>query len=115
MRKSFFRMMWLLCAAALPYLSYSQNKTVSGKITDPKGNPVAYANIAIKQSAQGTITDAEGKFKLTVPANATLIISSTGFKSQTIQVSAYNGDIYVKLDEDVAHLDEIVVTGLATS
>ncbi|HEY4876198.1 MAG TPA: SusC/RagA family TonB-linked outer membrane protein [Puia sp.] len=115
MRKSFFRMMWLMCAVALPYLGFSQNKTVAGKITDANGNAVANANITVKQSAQGTITDADGKFKLTVPANAILIISSAGFRSQTIKADAYNSDIYVKLEEDVAHLDEIVVTGLATS
>src|ERR1700689_5508188 len=115
MRNSFFRMMWLLCAIALPYLGFSQNKTVAGSIPDANGNAVANANITIKQSAQGTVTDADGKFKLTVPENAILIISSVGFRSQTIKADAFNGDIYVKLEEDVAHLDEIVVTGLATS
>jgi TonB-dependent starch-binding outer membrane protein SusC len=115
MRKSFNRMIWLLSTIMLPYLVFSQSKSIAGKITDANGNPVANVNITIKQSAQGTITDADGRFKLTVPANAILIISSAGYKSQTVKADALGSDINLKLEEDVAHLDEIIVTGLTTS
>ena len=96
-------------------LLFSQNKTVAGKITDANGNPVVGASVIIKQSSLGTATDAEGRFRLMAPANASLVISSAGFKSQTIKVSEISEDIQIKLLEDVAHLDEVVVTGLATS
>ena len=99
----------------LPASLLAQNKTLTGKITDANGNPIAGVSIVVKQTTQGTATDAEGKFKLIVPANATIIISSTGFKSQTIKADAIAADLVIKLQEDVAHLDEVVVTGLATS
>jgi len=99
----------------LPATMLAQNKTITGKITDAKGNPVVGASIVVKQTTQGTATDAEGKFKLSAPANATLVITSTGFKSQTIKADAIAADAQIKLEEDVARLDEVVVTGLATS
>ncbi len=73
------------------------------------------ASVMVKQTTQGTATDADGKFKLTAPATATLLISSTGFKSQVVQVDAGTMDVQVKMEEDVARLDEIVVTGLSTN
>jgi hypothetical protein len=60
-------MIWLLCTIVLPYLGFSQNRVVSGRITDPNGNALPNVNVILKQSAQGTVTDAEGKFKLPVP------------------------------------------------
>jgi TonB-linked SusC/RagA family outer membrane protein len=110
----------LLCIAGcvfiiLPACLLAQNKTLTGKITDANGNPVVGASIVVKQTTRGASTDAEGKFKLIAPANATLIISSAGFKSQTIKADAVTADLQIKLEEDVAHLDEVVVTGLTTS
>lgn len=99
----------------LPASLFAQNKTLTGKITDANGSPIAGVSIVVKQTTQGTATDAEGKFRLIAPANATLIISSAGFKSQTIKADAFTADLQIKLEEDVAHLDEVVVTGLATS
>src|SRR5579871_3068591 len=115
MGKLFFRMTVLLCMIALPCLVFSQTKTITGKITDANGNPVVGASITAKHSPHGTMTDADGKFKLNVLSNAVLIISSAGFKSQTINADALSADASIKLEEDVAHLDEVVVTGLATS
>jgi len=108
-------MIWLLSGFALPYLAFSQERTLSGKITDANGNALPNVSITLRQGSQGTITDADGKFRLTVPANAVLTISSSGYRTQTIKAEDLTGEIHVKLTEDVAHLDEIVVTGLATS
>jgi len=104
----------LFCFANMNLL-LAQSKTVAGKITDANGNPVVGASVVVKQSSQGTSTDAEGRFKLTVPANASLVISSTGFKSQTIKAPDVTEDLQLKLSEDIGHLDEVVVTGLTTS
>ena len=110
----------LLCLTAclfmmLPASLFAQNKTITGKIADANGNPVSGVSIIIKQTAQGTVTDADGKFKLSVPPNALLIISSAGFKSQTIKTDDATPDLQIKLSEDIARLDEVVVTGLATN
>jgi hypothetical protein len=57
----------------------------------------------------------QGIFSISVQPNATLTISSTGYKSQTLKTSEVTADLQIKLDEDIARLDEVVVTGLTTS
>ena len=59
-------------------------------------------------------SDASGKFTLSVPENATLIITAIGYKTQTVSVAGVS-NVQVTLTEDVSKLDEVVVTGLATS
>src|SRR5689334_4891590 len=93
---------------------YAQ-KTISGKVTDTKGNALAGASVFVTNSTQGTATDNEGKFKITVPENSFIVVSALGFKSQTFKVSDISGDLVAKLEEDVAKLEEVVVTGLTTT
>lgn len=114
MRKLLLFLTMLLCIV-VPNLLFAQTKPITGKITDFNGAPIVNASVVIKQTSQGTVTDAEGKFKLNIPPNTSLQISSTGYKSQTIKINDADADIQVKLLEDVARLDEIVVTGLSTS
>jgi len=114
MRKMMLWIAGLFCLSLLPASLLAQERTVSGKITDANGAALPAVSVVVKQTNKGTATDAEGKFQLIVPANATLIISSAGLKTQTIQVGA-STEINVKMEEDVARLDEVVVTGLATS
>ena len=99
----------------LPCILCAQNKTLTGQVTEANGTALERVTISVKSSSITTITDAAGKFSLAVPQNATLIISSTGFKTQTITTGASVSTLQVKLEEDVARLDEVVVTGLATS
>lgn len=96
----------------LPCLLRAQDKTISGKITDVNNNPLPSVTIAVKKSNIATATDADGKFKLTVPNNAELSISAAGYKTQTVPAS---DDVQIKLQVDAARLDEVVVTGLATT
>ncbi|HEY6901418.1 MAG TPA: SusC/RagA family TonB-linked outer membrane protein [Puia sp.] len=99
----------------LPALAFSQNKTISGNISDPGGHPIQGASIIIKQSSSGTTSDAEGKFTLNVSARSTIIVSFAGFISQTFKADDWAADNHIVLKEDIAHLDEVVVTGLATT
>ena len=93
---------------------FAQNKTVTGQVTERNNVPVPYATITVKNSSQAIVSDANGKFTLSVPQNAVLIVSATGYKTQTIKAEN-STDLQIKLTEDVARLDEIVVTGLTTS
>ncbi len=104
-----------LCVILLPDFIYAQNKTISGKIIDASGNAVSAVSVTVNKTNLGTVTDATGSFKLSVPGNAVLNISSTGFKSQTIKAADINSELQIKLEEDIAKLDEVVVTGLTTS
>jgi len=96
----------LICIAAMPMISRAQLKPITGTVTDGKGKPISGASILISGKAQGTVSDEAGKFKLNVPENATLIVSYTGYRNQTIK---WNGstDIKIELVEDIARLDEV--------
>jgi TonB-dependent starch-binding outer membrane protein SusC len=103
-----------ICLIALPGLVFSQNATITGIIKDVSGVPVTGASIVIKSTSRGTTSDAEGKFKLTVPANASLVISSTGFTTQVVAAGGGSAQLHIRLEEDITHLDEVVVTGMTT-
>jgi TonB-linked SusC/RagA family outer membrane protein len=111
MRK-FIRLLTALAGwLVLPQILFAQN-SITGTITDHAGNPVAGASIVIQSTKQGTASDAEGKFKLNAPAGAKLVITSAGFKTKIVEA---NSEIKLSLEEDITHLDEVVVTGLATT
>jgi len=99
----------------LPQFAFSQNQTIAGKIMDASGNPVPGASILIKGTSHGTTSDAEGNFKLAVTPNATLIVTSAGFAPRILRSGELGADVRIRLEEDVAHLDEVVVTGLTTA
>ena len=88
-------------------------RTITGVVRDAMG-PVTGANILIKETTNGTITDLDGKFALeNVPANAILQVSYIGYLPQEIEVgsqSSYN----IVLKEDNQSLDEVVVVGYGT-
>lgn len=93
----------------------AQERTISGTITssdEQQGLPGV--NIVVKGVAEGTISDIEGKFSLTVGENATaLIFSYVGYTSQEIAIGS-SSIIDVVLVPDIAQLSEIVVTGYGT-
>src|SRR6056297_2637238 len=91
--------------------------TVRGTITDETtGDPLVGVNVFHQESQSGTTTDIEGAFTLELPGqNATLRITYIGYISKNIEVSATNNEVEITLRQDVANLEEVVVTGLATS
>jgi TonB-dependent starch-binding outer membrane protein SusC len=96
-------------------LSFAQDKTVTGKVTDSKdGLPVARASVQIKGSTVGTTTGEDGSFKITVPSEATvLVITNVGYEKREIAVSGKT-DLSVSLVSLATGLTEIVVTGYGT-
>ena len=88
-------------------------RTISGTIRDNMG-PVTGANILVKGTTNGTITDLDGKFTLeNVPANAILQVSYIGYLPQEIEIN--NQTLFnIVLEEDNQALDEVVVVGYGT-
>ncbi len=88
---------------------------VSGTVTDAKSEPLIGVSILVEGTTTGTVSDFDGNFSINVPAgyNA-LVLSYTGFRTQVVPVSAASDGISVVMEEDVARLDEVVVTGLAS-
>lgn len=93
--------------------SILQNKVVTGVISDQYG-PVIGANVIVKGTTIGTITDMDGKFSLEVPADAVLQISYIGYLTQEIQVTKSTTTVNVTLKEDSETLEEVVVVGYGT-
>lgn len=102
-------------AIALPAMLWAQ-VSVSGTVTDASNTPVPNVSVKLRNSNVGTSTDGSGRFTLSLPGSGGVIeFSAISFKSQTLSVTASMADISIKLLEDVGKLDEVIVTGLATS
>lgn len=76
------------------------------------GEPVIGANVVVKGTTNGSITNFDGEYELTAPIGSTLSISFIGYKS--IEVKATGGLQTIKLDEDSEALDEVIVVGYTT-
>ena len=105
----------LFLLVAMISLSVSaQNVTVKGTVKDKTGETVIGASVVQKgNTGNGTITDIDGNFTLSVPANSTLVISYVGMKTQEIALKGQT-KINVVLDDDSQALDEVVVIGYGT-
>lgn len=85
-------------------------KDVSGKVSDATGAAIPGVSVLLKGSMIGTITDIDGQFKMAVPADATLVFSFIGMKSQEVKVgsqSVYN----ITLADETVGVEEVVVVG----
>ena len=80
-----------------------------GTVVDEIGDPVIGATILIKGTSRGTVTDIDGNFTLSAPANGTLIVSYVGMKTREVAVRA---SMNITLTVDSEMLQEVVVTGL---
>ena len=91
-----------------------QIKTITGKVTDQTGAPLPGVTVVVKGTATGVITDSEGKYSLSnTSANATLIFSFVGMRSQEIAILGKSA-IDVKLEDDTVNLEEVVAIGYGT-
>lgn len=104
----------------LPLYCLSQNTTstinsvLHGRVTDArKGTPVEGATIIIRNTTHSVVTDHDGKFTFRTGQILpyTLVVTSVGYKAQTIIVNTE--DIAIKLEEQVVQLGDVVVTGVA--
>ncbi|MEY8612322.1 TonB-dependent receptor [Parabacteroides segnis] len=91
----------------------SSTKKISGVVKDETGEPVIGANVVVKGTTNGTVTDMNGRYSLEVPEGGVLQISYIGYNTQEVKVGS--GDVVnVSLREDSEALDEVVVIGYGT-
>ncbi|HWJ25896.1 MAG TPA: TonB-dependent receptor plug domain-containing protein, partial [Flavisolibacter sp.] len=98
-----FPMSVLYCA-----LAFGQTQTVTGRVTDEKGEPIPFATVTELNTKNAITADANGNFSINVHANARLIVSSSGFQSSTQTVSG--NSISVSLMHGEAQMQEVTVT-----
>ena len=90
---------------------FAQNISVTGKVTDSDNLPLPAVSIKVSGSNQGTSTDANGNFTISVPSNASLVFSYIGFTTQTVAVQGRT-TLNVRLESDSKQLEGVVVTAL---
>lgn len=103
----------LLLGLFLSAGAYAQQISVKGTVKDQNGEPVIGANVLVKGTTNGVITDVDGKFALQTTEKDVLEISFLGYKTQ--EVKASSKPITIILQEDAELLDEVVVIGYGTS
>ena len=89
-----------------------QTAKIKGTILDQNGEPIIGANVLVKGTTNGTITDFDGNYELDAPVGSTLSISFIGYK--TVEIKATAEKQTIKLVEDTETLDEVVVVGYTT-
>ena len=99
--------LWLVCSVAV----LAQDRQLTGTVKDAAGAGLPGVSVVVKGTTTGTTTNAEGKFSINAPSNATLLFSFIGYVTQEAAVGN-QGSVDVTLAEDVMQLGEVVVTAL---
>ncbi|MGC4013209.1 MAG: carboxypeptidase-like regulatory domain-containing protein [Luteolibacter sp.] len=87
--------------------------TVTGKIVNSLGEPLAGVSVQLKGGATGTSTDAKGEFQITVPENSILVISSVGYISQEVSTEGRTS-VFLTLIPLENTMNEVVVVGYSS-
>ena len=100
--------LFLLCSPA----AFAQsNVNVSGRVTDEAGQPIIGAGVMLSSDQTvGTTTDLDGNYSLSIPSNATLVISCIGYQTERVAVAG-RSEVNVTMREDAEFLEETVVIG----
>ena len=101
----------MLLAMFVTCSAFAQNRQISGTVKDSNGEPVIGAAVLVPNTTNGTSTDVDGRFTLSVPENTlSLEVSAIGYASSTVTLGTAS-DYSIVLREDTTFLDEVVVVG----
>ncbi|WP_324676422.1 TonB-dependent receptor [Hymenobacter sp. GOD-10R] len=106
-QKSLLILVWCLLLATV---SWAQNRTITGKVSGPEGAGLPGVTILERGTTNGTSSNADGDYSLTVKPGATLVFSSIGMESQTVTVGSSSA-LNVTLKSNATELNEAVVVG----
>ncbi len=95
--------------ASVPVEASAPTQKVVGTVVDQSGDPIIGANVLVKGTQNGTITDFDGHFTIEAPKGATLVVSYIGYLQQEVKVTGDN--LKIQLAEDSKSLEEVVVVG----
>ncbi|MDG3580869.1 SusC/RagA family TonB-linked outer membrane protein [Galbibacter pacificus] len=112
--KTKLRVIFTLILVCMTYLSYAQEKTINGTITDQDGLPLPGVNIQINGTHTGTQTDFDGKYSINATVGSVLIYTYIGQKTEERTVGN-SSTIDITMQEDAQALDEVVIVGYGTS
>ena len=105
---------WCIVLIFLPFVVFSQENLIKGKVTDMSGEPLLGVTILIKGTATGVSSDFDGNFELDTRDQTTgiLVFSYLGFTSQEVEFDQNSKEIDIILNESAEQLDAIVITAL---
>jgi len=110
MKQIFLMLLLILSFTVL----YAQERTVSGSVADENNDPVPGANVVVKGTTIGTITDGDGNFKIRIPAGSkAILISFIGYETQEINI-ANKTSVNIQLTQSSIGLQEVVAVGYGT-
>lgn len=112
-RKKLFRTLFGLALCICCQLLNAQQKTVTGKITDSVGNPVAGASVIVKGTKTGISTNNNGNFSIKADENATIVVTTAGFETQQKSVAGVQ-NVNFSLKASNVSLESVVVIGYQT-
>ena len=107
---------WMLCFFLVVFSigAYAQPRTLTGKVVDETGFPLPGVTVLGKGTTVGTVTNADGTFSLSVPANVTVLqFSFVGMRSQEVTISGRTTFNIVMSEESIG-LEEVVAVGYGT-
>ncbi|HEY0610325.1 MAG TPA: SusC/RagA family TonB-linked outer membrane protein, partial [Chitinophaga sp.] len=110
-RKALMLLTGILCVTTLSL--QAQDLPVTGKVAAANGTPLPGVNVQIAGTSRGAATAADGGFKLSAPAGATLKFSFVGYLPKEVKVSNAT-PLSITLEEDVQKLNDVVVVGYGT-
>jgi TonB-linked SusC/RagA family outer membrane protein len=115
MKKNLLYFLWVLCLVMIQNKASAQERVVSGKVTSSEdGSPIPGVNVILSGTTTGTITDAEGTYRMSVPQEGgTIIFSFVGMKSIEVAMGSQSV-IDVQMESDFQELGEVVVTALGS-
>ncbi len=105
-----FLNMLLLLVSVFPLSVMAQEKLVTGQVTDQNNEPIIGANIIIKNTTNGTVTNIDGRFSINAPANATLVFKYVGLTTREEKINGHSV-VNVVMTENNTSLEEVVVVG----
>ena len=106
----------ILTAVMIAVCSFAwAQKEVTGRVTDARDNtPLSGVSVVVKGSRTGTTTDQDGRFRLSVPANAVLVFTNIGFADKEVTAGSGPVNVSLTLATDKGTLQEVVLTGYTT-
>ena len=112
--KTKFSGILMLLLAFVVQITFAQEKTISGTVSDQSGLPLPGATVLVKGTSSGTSTDFDGKYSISASQGSTLVVSFVGYTSKEVVVGT-SSTINIALQESAEALEEVVVTALGIS
>ena len=105
----------MLLLAVIGFTAFAKAQTVTGTVTDSKGDPLSGISVTIKGTNKGTSTNAQGVYTISgVASGSTLVFTGSGFTAQSVKVTG-DGTFSVIMQTAISNLNEVVVVGYGTA